>query len=198
MVMLAKTQLHPLIAERWSPRSYIPQSLTQDAMTTILEAGRWAASSRNAQPWRFIIALRDDAENFNHMLGFLKELNQVWARQAGAFILVTAHKYIPGTDRLNRTAEYDTGLAVQNMVLQAMSMGIYTRQMGGIHRDEIREAYRIPAEVEILAVLAMGYPGEPEDLPSETLREKELATRTRQPLSDFVYVGEWEQAASES
>jgi nitroreductase len=73
--------LHPHIRERWSPRSFREDSVSLEDLRTLLEAARWAPSSSNEQPWRFIVARKEDKETFAKVLSVLNESNQVWARK---------------------------------------------------------------------------------------------------------------------
>jgi nitroreductase len=178
--------LHELIRQRWSPRAFAPREITREQIATLLEAARWAASSSNEQPWRFIVAPRADAALFERVLACLVPANQVWARNAPVLMLSLAHTLFARNGKKNAHAWHDVGLAMSNLTIQAMSMGIFVHQMAGIEPPKIREAFALPPEVEPVAAIALGYPGEPSQLPKE-LAERELAPRTRRPLRETVF-----------
>ncbi|MCU0476346.1 MAG: nitroreductase family protein, partial [Anaerolineae bacterium] len=93
---------------------------------------------------------------------------------------------------INRFAHYDTGQAVQNLVVQATALGLNVRQMGGILPERIRELYAIPDGYTILAGLAIGHPGDPEALVSP-LKEREALPRTRKTLAELVFTDSFGQ-----
>jgi nitroreductase len=181
-----------VIAERWSPRAFQTRPVEAEKLLALLEAARWAASSRNLQPWHFIIATQQDTGGYARMLDCLNERNRQWAQHAPVLLLVVAE--VVNSGMTNRTALYDTGLAVGNLTLQATADGLALRQMGGFDRDLARRVYQIPDTHEPICVLALGYRGDPDLLPDD-LRERELAPRDRKPLSDFVYNGSWGSSA---
>lgn len=185
----------PAIRARWSPRAFEPRSVDPSQMRSLLEAARWTASSFNEQPWRFIVALRDETEEFERMLGCLVPGNQAWARNAGALILTVARESFTHNEKPNRSAPYDVGQAAAAMALQATELGLRVHQMAGIDRDKIRETYDIPEGFTPLTGIAVGYPGRLDEL-SESLRESETAPRRRKPQSEFVFSANWGDPAA--
>ena len=185
--------IHPYIAQRRSPRAYQSTRVDQDTIVRLLEAARWAASSRNRQPWHFIVATRDDPQEYRRLLHCLNENNQKWAQSAPVLMLVVALMEEDGNPL--RHSWYDTGLAVGNLTVQAMNDGLMLRQMGGIDRDKARLVYNIPEAYEAVCGLAIGYPADPDTLPADQ-RERETARRTRKSLRDFVFSGKWGRTAS--
>ena len=186
-------QLNNLIARRWSPRAFDPaKNIESSTLVSILEAGRWAASSSNLQPWRFIVAPKEKADEFQKLLSVIKEGNQEWAQHAGVLMIGVINKY-RRPDVLNRHASHDLGQAMAQMVLQALDHDIYARMMGGFYPDKAREVYHIPDEYEPFTAIAFGYKTMDLSYLNEGHREKELATRQRQPLSELVYSGSWAQ-----
>ena len=187
----AKTD-HPvldLIEKRWSPRAFAETPVEREELLSVLEAARWASSSNNRQPWRFIVAQRGEA-SFDKLLGCLREGNVSWAQHAPVLILSVAERGFPARDdkpaRANRHAWHDVGAAVNNLVLQATALNLYVHQMAGFYPEKAAEVLRIPNTFEPVAVFALGYLGNPDDLP-EPLRERELAQRTRKSLSEIVF-----------
>jgi nitroreductase len=191
MTKTAQTQVPilDLIAERWSPRAFQDRPVEREKIIAMLEAARWAASSRNAQPWSFVIATSESQEDHLVMVRCLGEGNQRWARRAPLLMLVVAEIDTPEGQR-NRTAFYDCGLAVGNLAMQAMHDGLMLRQMGGFDRDLARALYGIPATHEPICVLAIGYRADSDTLP-EDLRDREDAPRIRKPLSDMAFSTKW-------
>ncbi|MEH1948295.1 MAG: nitroreductase family protein [Nostoc sp.] len=188
---LAQTQypVHDFIRSRWSPRAFADRPVEQDKLLSLLEAARWAPSSYNYQPWNFIVATKDEPTEYNRLLSTLVEFNQGWAKNAPVLILAVAQ--IRSEDgKTNRHAFHDVGLALENLILQATSFGLFAHQIAGFNADSARELYQIPDDYEPATVVTIGYPGDPETL-SEGLRERELAARVRKPLKEFVFTGQW-------
>jgi phosphohistidine phosphatase SixA len=187
--------LHDLIKHRWSPVGFDRErDLDRATLMSILEAARWAASSSNLQPWRFIVAPRQNRAEFDKALSVLKEGNQPWAQHAAVLMIAVAHKYRK-PDALNRHAAHDLGLAISQMVLQALDLGVYVHQMGGFFPEKAREVYAIPAEFEPFTAIALGYRTNNLDHLADGHREREAAPRSRQELSEMVFNGSWAQAA---
>jgi len=187
----ASYPIHDLISERWSPRAFADRPVEREKLYSILEAARWAASAGNQQPWHFIIATKENADDHERLVATLWDRNVLWAKYAPVLILVVAKLYDrPGKEY---TSFYDTGMAVGNLVTQAVDLGLVTHQMGGFDADKARETLGIPEGYQPLAMIALGYPGTPDVLPDD-LRERELAPRSRKPLEEFVFEGRWEQS----
>jgi len=186
--------VHDLIARRWSPRAMEPRPVPAKALRSLLEAARWAPSSYNEQPWSFIVARREDEAEFQAMLGCLVDVNQAWARNAGALILTVTRSRFSHNDKPNRHAYHDVGLAAANLTLQATSSGLVVHQMGGVRREKACEVYGIPDGHEVVTAIAVGYPGRAEQLP-EQFREAESAPRKRKPQDEIVFRGAWGHGA---
>jgi nitroreductase len=185
---LTRQPVHELIRKRWSPRAFSDREVTTEQLVSLLEAARWATSSYNEQPWRFIVARKSDPETYGKLLGSLMELNQLWARSASVLILSLAKKNFTHNGTPNLYALHDAGMAFSNLALQATAMGLSVHFMGGFNRAVARAAFQIPDDYELGAVAAIGYAGDPETLP-EQFRQAELASRTRKPLEELIYAG---------
>lgn len=183
--------VHDLIKHRWSPRAFDSKPLTAQDLKCLFEAARWASSSYNAQPWYFIIATKEDPENFQKVLSTFVEFNQGWAKNAAAVGLSVAGHKMPHDGSQNRHAFHDVGQAATTLSLEAASHGFQVHQMAGILPDKAREVFGIPADFEAVAGFAIGYPGDPNSLPEGRLRDQESGDRQRKPLSDFVFTGKW-------
>ena len=184
--------VHELIRNRWSPRAFAEKPIAPDVLRSLFEAARWAPSSNNEQPWAYLVATRDDAD-FAKMLGVLVEFNAGWAKNAPVLALSVAHlKTQQG--KPNGVALHDVGSATAQLTFEANSRGLLVHQMAGFDAEKARQAFAIPADWQPVAAMALGYPGDPASL-SEKLRERELAPRSRKPVSDFVMSGTWGHTA---
>ncbi len=182
--------IHDLLKRRWSPRAFADRPVEPDKLRRLLEAARWAPSSYNEQPWAFIVATKDQPEQLERLLSCLIEANQSWAKAAPVLMLTVAHQTFAKNNQMNRHAFHDVGLAMAQLTVQATAEGLFVHQMAGILPDKAREVFGIPADWEPVAGVAVGYLGDPNQLP-ERLRERELAPRTRKPLDEFVFTGTW-------
>ncbi len=190
----AQHPIHELIGERWSPRAFADRPVERATLHSLFEAARWAASASNRQPWNFVFATKDHPEEHARLAATLFEKNYQWAQHAPVLILVVARRYeYPGKELASL---YDTGMAAANLVTQAVHLGLVTHQMGGFDADKARATLNIPEEYVPVAMMAVGYPGSPDLLPDD-FRERESAPRTRKPLEEFIFEGQWEQAAPE-
>lgn len=184
--------IHELLARRWSPRAFDERPVEADTLLTLFEAARWAPSSNNEQPWRFIVANKRHQEaDWKRLFECLVEGNRKWAVRAPVLILSAASMNFEDDGKPNRHAFHDTGLAAENLVLQATASGLVAHQMAGFDVEKARAELSIPTGYEPVAMIAVGYPGDPTVL-SERLRERELQTRSRRPIGESVFSGRWE------
>ncbi len=183
---VTRYEIDPLLKKRWSPRSFKPVSLTEEEIGSLMEAARWTASASNLQPWRFIVARRDD-EHFERMLAPLADGNTMWARDAGALILSVAQTHKEDGSEIGYAA-HDLGQANAMITLQAESLGLRTHQMAGFSKDKAREEFGIPEGFVPMTYIAIGHQGEPEKL-ADFLEEREKAPRSRKTLEEIVLRG---------
>ncbi|MGA7858630.1 MAG: nitroreductase family protein [Terracidiphilus sp.] len=183
----------PVIRQRWSPRSFTDREVSVSDLMKVFEAARWAPSSSNEQPWRFLVGLRNSATHAK-IAATLVGFNQSWAPKAPVLILGTAHTKFSRNGNPNAYALYDLGAAAAFVILQASALGIATHQMGGFDRDAARQAFEIPEDYALGSVMALGYQGEPGALSNEKLIENETAPRTRKPLSEVAFTA-WGEPA---
>ena len=186
--------VHELIRERWSPRAFADKPVPKDVLRSIFEAARWAPSSFNEQPWAYIVATKDDKENFEKMLSALVDFNVQWAKSAPVLALAVAKLAFANNNALNRNAQYDTGAATALLSVEATARGLAVHQMAGFDAEKARQVFEIPKGWEPLAALAIGYPGDPASLPAP-LKDREMAPRTRKPIAEFVMSGQWGHTA---
>jgi len=182
--------IHDIISHRWSPRAFDSRPVEPEKLRSLLEAARWAASSYNGQPWFFIVATKDDPENFQRVLDCFVEFNKNWARHAPVIGLSAASLKFAHNGQPNRHAFHDVGQAAATLALQATALGLQIHQMAGIDPEKARKTFGVPQDHEVVAGIALGYPGDPASLPDQ-LRERELASRERKPLASFVFTGQW-------
>jgi nitroreductase len=187
--------IHDVIARRWSPRAFDERPVEADTLKSLFEAARWAPSSNNEQPWRFIVASKDTAREYDRLLHCLLEGNRKWAFRAPVLMLSIASLHFEDDGKPNRHALHDTGLAAENLVLQATALGLQAHQMAGFDVQLARATYLIPTGFDPVAMIAVGYPGDPAVLPDH-LREREMKPRERQPIGDFVFSIKWGQTSS--
>ncbi|MGH9742439.1 MAG: nitroreductase family protein [Candidatus Acidiferrum sp.] len=187
--------VHDLIRNRWSPRAFSDKPVEPGILASLFEAARWAPSSSNEQPWAYLVAAKDDAENFARALSVLVDFNAGWAKGAPVLILAISHLNFQKNGAPNRNAFYDTGAATALLSVEATARGLAVHQMAGFDPAKARNVFDIPADWEPIAAIAVGYPGHPDSL-SEKLRDREVAPRTRKPLSEFVMSGHWGHTSS--
>jgi nitroreductase len=187
--------VHEVVSERWSPRAFSDKAVPPVVLASLFEAARWAPSSSNEQPWAYIVATRDDTENFAKLVDLLVPGNSIWAKNAPVLALAVAHLAFEKHGTPNRNALYDAGAASAWLTVEATSRGLLVHQMAGYDAEKARQVFAIPAGLEPIAAIAIGYPGDTNTLP-ENLRERETAARTRRPLAKFVMTGTWGQKAT--
>ncbi|HEY3266994.1 MAG TPA: nitroreductase family protein [Armatimonadota bacterium] len=184
-----------LMCRRSSPYAFSSRPIAPPALASLFEAARWASSSMNEQPWRYVVATQDEPEAFAKMVGALMPGNVPWAEKAPALILAVAKTDFSYNGAPNAAALHDLGAADFALALQAVSIGLITHPMGGFYPEKAREAFGIPEGYAPVAVIAVGYPGDPATLP-EPYRERETGPRSRRPHTEFVYRGAWAPPAA--
>ncbi|AZQ39525.1 oxidoreductase [Streptomyces cyaneochromogenes] len=181
--------VHPLLADRWSPRSFdATHTITDEELVPLLEAARWAPSARNLQPWRFLVGRRGD-EAYRRLLATLVPGNQLWAGNSSLLVAaVAAERREDGTP--HQGAAYDTGLAVAQLSVQAHALGLHAHQMGGFDPERLRVSLGVPDGYRPLSITAIGALAAADLLPKE-LRDRETAARERRPLTETFFAESW-------
>jgi len=180
------TNVHSLFVERWSPRAFDGSALAEADVRSLLEAARWAPSAYNAQPWRLLYAVRDDA-NWDRFVSLLVPANQSWARNASLLVFFVSATTFRG--KPSYTNSYDSGAAWMSLALQAQLMGLHTHGMAGIEHDRIRLELGVPDDYRVEAGAAVGRRADPSILP-DSLRERE-APSERLPLEEIAFAGKF-------
>ncbi len=176
----------PLFPDRWSPRAYHDIEVPTLMVKQLFEAARWAPSARNEQPWRFVYAIEDaDLKRFRDAL---LDLNQVWANQAPVLICLLSRKNYVGNGQPNQSNVFDAGAAWMSLALQARRLGLYTHAMGGFNKEKALAAVGASDdEYDALAMIAVGWKGDPDTLPEE-VRGREMASGRRM-VADISFEG---------
>ena len=178
--------INSLILNRWSPRSMTGEALNDDDIMSLFEAARWAPSSYNNQPWRFIYAKRN-TNHWDRFLNLLAEGNKIWAKNAALLVVVISRKNFEFNEKPAITHQFDAGSAWENLSLEASSRGIVAHGMQGFDYKKAGVDLGIPPDFEVMAMIAIGKKGSIEILPPE-LQEKEKLTN-RKPLKEIIMEG---------
>ena len=177
--------IHNIIKDRWSPVAFSDQAVDQQVLESLFEAARWAPSSFNAQPWKFLYGHKRDSI-YPVLMDLLSEANQKWAKTAPILVLTMAEKVAPGRTSPNRFAFHDTGMAVGNLLAQATASGLFAHLMGGYDNEKAKQILNLPENYEPAAMIAIGYKGDPSNLEAD-VAAREKRERTRNPHSEFVF-----------
>jgi nitroreductase len=183
---LAQHPVDELFLNRWSPRALSGEAVTDEELMTLFEAARWAPSSYNNQPWRILYARRE-TEQWPTFFGLMVEGNQSWAKDAAALLLFVSKETFDFNGKPYPTHSFDAGAAWENLALQATMLGLVTHGMQGFDYERARTELNIPEGFRVEAMIAVGHPGDPAQLP-EPLRERE-APSGRKPLSEITCEG---------
>jgi len=182
-------EINPLILGRWSPYSMTGEEISDEELMSVFEAAKWAPSSYNGQPWRFIYAKRDTKE-WDNLFNLLVEGNQGWAKNAAALVVIISRKNFERNNKPSITHTFDTGAAWENMAIEASSRGLAIHGMEGFDYDKAKTDLGIPDDYEVCAMAAIGKKGKKEDLP-EGMQEREVPS-DRKPLKEIVMLGKFE------
>jgi nitroreductase len=181
-----------VIRDRWSPRAFDSRPVSGVDLQRLFEAARWAPSSRNEQPWRFVVTDRDRTPDpYRSLLASLMPRNQAWASAAPVLVLVVVRLTHERDEVVNAHAWYDAGQAVAFLTLQATAMTLGVRQMQGFDPVAAAQACQVPPPFESAVVMAIGHVGDPGTLTHEPHRAAELRPRDRRAISEFVFDGVW-------
>lgn len=182
--------VHDLIARRFSPYAWADKPVDAATLKSLFEAARWAPSSYNEQPVRYIVATRDEPEAFARMLAVLVEGNQGWAKQVPVLAIGVVSTHFARNGKVNDHARHDLGLASANLSLEATARGLSIHQMSGILPDVARETYGIPEGFEAVTGIAIGHAD------ATTDNEMDNKPRSRRDLAESVFAGRWGDTAA--
>lgn len=182
----SKYNILPTILNRWSPRAMSGEKITQDELMALFDAARWAQSSYNNQPWRFIYAMRD-TKFWETFFGLLVQFNQDWCKNAAVLAVAFSKNNFEYNEKPSRTHSFDTGAACQNLALQGFASGLVVHFMEGFDYDKAKKDLSIPDGFTVQAMFAVGRPGKIENLSAE-LQKRENPS-DRKPINEFVFQG---------
>ena len=183
-------KISPLILNRWSARSMTGEELDEDTLMSLFEAARWAPSSYNNQPWRFIYAKKNTL-HWDKIFNLLAEPNKVWTKDAALLVVVVSRKNFEFNEKYSITHQYDAGAAWENLALEASSRGLLAHGMQGFDYEKARIDLEIPDNFDVMAMIAIGKKGPKENLPQQ-LQEREYPN-DRKPLADIVMEGQFKK-----
>ncbi|MGC2310319.1 MAG: nitroreductase family protein [Candidatus Babeliaceae bacterium] len=172
--------IEPLLLERWSPRAMSGEPISQQQLMQLFEAARWAASSFNNQPWRFVYAIRD-SHYWQQFLSFILPGNRVWSEKAAVLIVVLSHH------EESNSVHLTTGCALQNMLLEASALHLVAHGIAGIDHEKIKKELQLSDDYTVECMVVIGTPGNIKDLP-EKLQAREIPS-SRKKIEEFVFEG---------
>lgn len=180
--------INDVILNRWSPRSFAPHDISDKELFSLFESARWAPSSSNSQPWRFVFAKRNSSQ-WDVFFNLLIDFNKQWCKSASALVVVLSRKNFEHNGQPSITHQFDTGAACENLALQAVSQGLVTHAMAGFDYGKARQDLAVPDDYDVMAMIAIGKRGPKENLSPE-LQARETPN-TRKPLSEIVMHGKF-------
>lgn len=187
--MKNKIIIHDLITKRRSTVLFSERTVGINTIISLFEAARWAPSSLNQQPWRFIYAHKEDSFYLT-LLSCLSPKNQEWAKNAPLLLCTIAQRVSDYKDRENIYAWHDTAMAYTNLVFQAISMGLSAHPMGGFDKEKTIQLLEIPERYEPVTFAAIGYKSSSDAFPDKLLKRENIK-RTRKELHEFVFLGKF-------
>ena len=175
--------INPLLLHRWSPRAMSGEEISDTELMRLFEAARWAPSSYNGQPWRFIYAKRN-SENWDKLFNLMVDFNKSWAKNAAVLVVIISRINFEDDGKPSVTHQFDAGAAWENLALQGETQGLVTHGMQGFDYEKARRDLSIPATFDVMAMVAIGKPAPKEILPTD-VQQREQAS-DRKPLSEII------------
>jgi nitroreductase len=191
---MKKELILEIIQERWSPYAFSSAPVEEFKLKAMFEASGYAPSCNNEQPWVFVFSTNDQREVFDDYVGFLTDNNKIWAKHAYALVISMVRTKFAYNGKPNRFAFYDTGMAVTNLLLQALALDVYVHQMAGYSVEKVKEYFKLGDDVEPAAMMAVGYIGDGALLTPELLKRDEIR-RPRKSIHEFVFKGSFSHVA---
>lgn len=189
---ITQVPINEVVANRWSGRAYdASRVVSNEQIISLCEAARWAPSCFGDEPWRFIVWNKNtDSANWQKAFDCLVPANQEWVKNAPVLLLACADTLFGHNQKPNRWGQYDTGAASENLCLQAAHLGLMAHQMGGFSVDAVRSAFQVPAQFNLMAMIAVGYAADIKTVTGEALN-REIASRKRKPLEELFFDSAW-------
>jgi len=182
------SEIEPLILNRWSSRAMSGEYISDEELMSLFEAARWAPSSNNNQPWRFIYT-KKYSDEWNIFFSFLADANKLWAHNAAALIVIISKKTFDYNDKPSKSHSFDAGAAWENLALEAINKGLLIRGIGGFDYETAKKILNIPDDYEVEIMVAVGKPGSVENL-HEMFKDKNIPS-LRKPISEIVMKGKF-------
>ena len=184
----AEYDIHPVILNRWSARAMSGEEISDEELMPLFEAAKWAPSSYNNQPWRFIYAKRN-TKDWDKLFDLLVDFNKGWCKNAAVLIVVVSHKNFEHNNQESRTHSFDAGAAWENLALEGTRRGLVVHGMQGFDYEKAKKVLEIPDNYEVEAMMVIGKRGKKEDLPKE-LQERE-APSNRKSVKEIIMEGKF-------
>lgn len=181
-------EITPLILNRWSPRAMTGEELSDKELVSLFEAARWAPSSYNNQPWRFVYAKRNTS-HWDKFFGLMVEFNQMWTKNAAVLVVAISKNTFDFNGKPCRTHSFDTGAAWENLALEATRRGLVAHGMEGFDYDMAKKELGIPDDYTVEAMIAIGKRGRIEELPADM--QKNEKPSSRRSLKEVVMEGKF-------
>ena len=185
--------INNLARKRWSPRAFLDKPVEHEKLVSLFEAARWSASGGNEQPWRFIVGIRPD-DTWQKIFSTLDDGNQEWNQTMPVLIMAIGNKISSWDGDISPVYQYDTGQSVAHLSIEAMNQGLHVHQMGGFSGEKACELFDIPGTFHPIAVISVGYIGDPDILPDK-LKQRELLERKRKDLKEIIFSGKFGNAS---
>lgn len=175
--------------DRWSPRAMSGEDLSDEELFTLFEAARWAPSSSNIQPWRFIYA-KKGSENWSKFFGVLGEFNQLWCKNASVLVCLISKK-TDNDGKVNRNHMSDAGAAWENLALQGSMNGFVVHGMAGFDVEKARSEFNVLEDYEVVHMFAIGKPGKLSQIPDRMQKSEHPSSRN--PITSFIFEGSFKE-----
>lgn len=177
-----------LFLKRYSPRAMSGEKVSKEELMTLFEAAKWAPSAYNSQPWRFLYALRETPE-WDIFFNLMGDFNKLWTKNAGVLIVIVSKKNLDHNDQTSVTHSFDSGAAWENLALQGAASGLVVHGMSGFDYDKAKKNLEVPEDYSVEAMIAVGKPGNKEDLP-EDMRNMEIPNG-RKKIKEIAFEGKF-------
>ncbi|WP_027003823.1 nitroreductase family protein [Hugenholtzia roseola] len=184
--LTTQTPVLDLIRNRWSPRAFAERDLSQEVVASLIEAAGCAPSAMNEQPWRFVVALRQEEAAFQTLCDLLLEGNKKWAKNAAALVVVLGKQTYSLNGKPNGNAAHDAGMATQNLLLQALSLEVYGHVMEGFEKEKATAVLGLSPDFKPVTMLALGYLGQADSL-EEPYYTRETTPRSRKAVEEICF-----------
>ena len=184
---LAISEPRKLIGDDWEPTAFSARLVETEKLRCLLESANRTPSYLNQPSWHFMIATKDDSDEYERLVSCLSEVNVEWARRAPVLMLSVVALHSASNEGKNTHAFRDAAHAVSNLVLRAKAMGLAAQQMAGFDAEKVRERFQIPSGFAPATAIALGYAI---DVGASVVAQEPDGRGTR-PLESFVFTGGW-------